>query len=81
MALQWLAAYGKSNPQRGYGFSVFGESQECGTKQQNSKLVSAERRADRTKMWPVFLGSHRLFDVSTHRDPTRLNACFENCRR
>jgi len=57
---------------------VRSESRKHGIEWQNSTQVSAERSADRGKTGSLFLRMPRFFDVSAHRDPIRLEACFEN---
>ena len=61
--------------------SVFSESQERAAERRDLALLIAGGGADVRASWSNFGELLALLKVSAHRDPTRVNACFEISRR
>ena len=61
-----------------FELAVFSQSPRDGDNGLDSALSIAERRAAAAVSSSVFVELLALFMVCAHRDPTRLNACFEN---
>jgi len=58
--------------------AVCSESHEDASDRRDFALSIAERRTEAAKPSSVFSQLLALFMVCAHRDPTRLDACFEN---
>jgi hypothetical protein len=61
--------------------SVFSQSQRQSATGWDLALLIAGGRADVRASWSIFGELLALLKVSAHRDPTRLNTCFEIGRR